>query len=62
MTAEWTVLLLVALSGLVVGLFIAWAVSQRQAARKGSDLSRNYFRGLNYLLNEEPDKAIEVFI
>jgi lipopolysaccharide biosynthesis regulator YciM len=47
---------------LVVGLFIAWAVSQRQAARKGSDLSRNYFRGLNYLLNEEPDKAIEVFI
>ena len=62
MTAEWTVLLLVALSGLVVGLFIAWAVSQRQAARKGLDLSRNYFRGLNYLLNEEPDKAIEVFI
>ena len=25
-------------------------------------LSPNYFRGLNYLLNEQPDKAIEVFI
>ncbi len=25
-------------------------------------LSSSYFRGLNYLLNEEPDKAIEVFL
>jgi len=25
-------------------------------------LSSNYFRGLNYLLNEQPDKAIEVFL
>jgi lipopolysaccharide assembly protein B len=27
-----------------------------------SSLSSNYFRGLNYLLNEQPDKAIEVFL
>lgn len=26
------------------------------------DLSSHYFQGLNYLLNEQPDKAIEVFI
>jgi lipopolysaccharide biosynthesis regulator YciM len=61
-SAEWSVLALVALAGLMLGLFIAWVAGRRQAARKDFDLSRNYFRGLNYLLNEEPDKAIEVFI
>src|SRR4029077_12882988 len=25
-------------------------------------LTRSYFKGLNFLLNEEPDKAIEAFI
>ncbi|MBT5560467.1 MAG: tetratricopeptide repeat protein [Proteobacteria bacterium] len=62
LSTEWSVLVLVALVGLLLGLLIARAVGYRQAVRKGSDLSRNYFRGLNYLLNEEPDKAIEVFI
>jgi lipopolysaccharide biosynthesis regulator YciM len=61
-SAEWPVFVLVALAGLLLGLLIAWAVGRRQTARKGSNLSSNYFRGLNYLLNEEPDKAIEVFI
>jgi lipopolysaccharide biosynthesis regulator YciM len=28
----------------------------------GQPLSTTYFRGLNYLLNEQPDKAIEVFL
>lgn len=27
-----------------------------------SELTSDYFKGLNYLLNEQPDKAIEVFI
>ncbi|NEK92283.1 MAG: lipopolysaccharide assembly protein LapB, partial [Xanthomonas euvesicatoria] len=27
-----------------------------------SRLSSTYFRGLNYLLNEQPDKAIELFL
>ncbi len=27
-----------------------------------SPLSRNYFVGLNYLLNEQPDKAVDIFI
>ena len=26
------------------------------------DLSANYFKGLNFLLNEQPDKAIDVFV
>ncbi len=34
---------------------------QRSAVRR-DDLSSSYFRGLNYLLNEQPDKAIEEFL
>lgn len=34
----------------------------RTVGRRASKLSTNYFRGLNYLLNEQPDKAIEVFL
>ena len=30
--------------------------------RKGGGLRSDYFQGINYLLNEQPDKAIEVFI
>ena len=37
------------------------AASARSGARV-SELSTNYFRGLNYLLNEQQDKAIEVFL
>jgi lipopolysaccharide biosynthesis regulator YciM len=36
---------------------------ERSAPRASTtNLASDYFRGLNYLLNEEPDKAIEVFI
>ena len=30
--------------------------------RECNDFSEEYFKGLNYLLNEQPDKAIEIFI
>ena len=42
-----------------------WLVGQgqrKQRARRRSSLSSRYFRGLNYLLNEESDKAIEEFL
>ncbi|HEY8587481.1 MAG TPA: lipopolysaccharide assembly protein LapB [Rhodanobacter sp.] len=42
-----------------------WSSRQIGARRSGaavSELSSDYFRGLNYLLNEEQDKAIEVFL
>ncbi|MBF6592274.1 MAG: lipopolysaccharide assembly protein LapB [Ktedonobacterales bacterium] len=42
-----------------------WAAGRAAAARharKKSVLSSDYFKGLNYLVNEQPDKAIEVFI
>ena len=43
-----------------------WLVARRgmkaASGAKRPDLSSDYFRGLNFLLNEQPDKAIEVFI
>jgi lipopolysaccharide biosynthesis regulator YciM len=45
---------------------LGWWASRRVGARRSgaevSELSSDYFRGLNYLLNEEQDKAIEVFL
>ncbi len=42
-----------------------WWLGRRRVAdgeRADEDLRSDYFRGINYLLNEQPDKAIEVFI
>jgi len=43
-----------------------WWAARRSAARECSKTSKMtspaYFRGLNHLLNEEPDKAIDVFV
>ncbi len=51
---------------LPVAAFSGWLAGRRGAERRGgqrvSRLSSNYFRGLNFLLNEQPDKAIEVFL
>ncbi len=44
------------------GWFVArWGI-KRSSGRRELDLRSTYFRGLNYLLNEQPDKAIEVFL
>lgn len=43
-----------------------WVIGRRggeqHSGRQVSTLSTTYFRGLNYLLNEQPDKAIELFL
>lgn len=42
-----------------------WAARWEQKRHPGKpeyDLPSAYFKGLNYLLNEQPDKAIEVFV
>lgn len=42
-----------------------WLIGRRTAGGTGkqrSNFSSQYFRGLNYLLNEESDKAIETFV
>ena len=56
----WFFLLLpiAALSGWVIGR----RGGQRHSDTQVSRLSTTYFRGLNYLLNEQPDKAIELFL
>jgi lipopolysaccharide biosynthesis regulator YciM len=44
------------------GWWVARTVSARHSGARVNALSSDYFRGLNYLLNEEQDKAIEVFL
>lgn len=61
MTPGWWVLLLVPAS-LVLGWYIGGKGSVRRSGQRVSRLSTTYFRGLNYLLNEQPDKAIELFL
>lgn len=50
---------------LPVAAISGWYLGRRERNVTGANaknLTSDYFRGLNYLLNEEPDKAIEVFI
>jgi lipopolysaccharide biosynthesis regulator YciM len=53
----WLLLPLAAASGWLVARF-----ELKRQARRTFDLPSAYFKGLNFLLNEQPDKAIEVFI
>jgi lipopolysaccharide biosynthesis regulator YciM len=50
----------------LTALFIAWYLGYRTRDEDTSgqkvNLPRDYLVGLNYLLNEEPDKAVDVFI
>lgn len=58
--------MLVLASLVPVAFVLGWWTSRQFGARRSgaevSALSSDYFRGLNYLLNEEQDKAIEVFL
>ncbi|HEB54803.1 MAG TPA: lipopolysaccharide assembly protein LapB [Gammaproteobacteria bacterium] len=51
---------------LPVAAFSGWLVGRRGRAvkteRGGADIPSDYLKGMNYLLNEQPDKAIETFI
>ena len=42
--------------------WLAARVDIRHAMSESRSLPASYFKGLNYLLNEQPDKAIEAFI
>lgn len=44
------------------GWYAARTSYRKNWSPPGPDFSSEYFTGLNYLLNEQPDKAIEVFI
>lgn len=51
---------------LVLTALVAWYLGRQTSLRRSgmqmSRVSKTWFRGLNYLLNEEPDKAIETFL
>jgi lipopolysaccharide biosynthesis regulator YciM len=52
---------------LLIPLFfgLGWAAARvdiRQVVHESRALPRSYFQGLNFLLNEEPDKAIDSFL
>ncbi len=55
----WQLLLLPLFFGLG---WIAARVDIRQVVQESSALPRSYFQGLNFLLNEQPDKAIDSFL
>ena len=42
--------------------WIAARIDIRQLLSESRTLPRGYFKGLNFLLNEQPDKAIDAFI
>lgn len=54
----WLLLPVAAYSGYLLGR----RGSDRTSGERFSQFSQTYFSGLNYLLNEQPDKALEVFL
>lgn len=56
---QWTIYLLPVL-GFILGIFLARRRFKKQ--KKQLRFSNDYFQGLNYLLNDEQDKALDIFI
>lgn len=44
------------------GWWLARDLSRRSERKRNRRFSSRYFQGLNYLLNEQPDKAIQIFL
>lgn len=54
-----------ALLAVLAGMLLFWFGNYLGALKRSRQINRmakHYFRGLNYLLNEQPDKALEVFL
>jgi len=58
---EYLLLLLLPVA-VYFGWWLARAFGRRSLGRRNRLFSDQYFQGLNYLLNEQPDKAIQVFL
>jgi lipopolysaccharide biosynthesis regulator YciM len=58
---EYLLLLLLPLAA-YFGWWLARALGRHTISKRNRLFSDQYFQGLNYLLNEQPDKAIEVFL
>jgi lipopolysaccharide biosynthesis regulator YciM len=44
------------------GWWLARSLDRRRSGKQNRLFNNQYFQGLNYLLNEQPDKAIQVFL
>ena len=64
MELDWSHIIILLL--LPVAAYSGWWTAKRTLRRSENGFQRRlhpeYFKGLNYVLNEQPDKAIEVFI
>lgn len=58
---DWTFFLLLLPLASLSGYLLGRRGGARSTDQRVGELSRDYFRGLNFLLNEEQDKAIELF-
>jgi len=58
-TTDWLIYLLP-----IFGFILGTAIARRRLRRQKRKLrfSNDYFQGLNYLLNDEQDKALDIFI
>ena len=56
------ILLLIILLTAISALILNWRKARSRKKSKQPLLSKDYFVGLNYLLNEQPDKAVDIFI
>lgn len=57
---SWLVFLLPVAAG--CGWYAGWRAARKQSQAPPLRLRNDYFRGLNYLINEQPDKAVDVFV
>jgi lipopolysaccharide biosynthesis regulator YciM len=58
---EYVLLLLLPVA-IYLGWWLARTFDRRSSRKRNQSFSNQYFQGLNYLLNEQPDKAIQVFL
>jgi lipopolysaccharide biosynthesis regulator YciM len=58
----WALLFLLLPVAALCGWFLAWRAYEHPPPRALHRLRRDYFKGLHYLINEQPDKAVDVFI
>lgn len=56
---EWLLIFFVAIA---IGYLLGLRDGRRRQARRSDVLSSQYLKGLNFLLNEEPDRAVEIFV
>lgn len=56
-----TILAIPLLGGLVIGLIMGMNVKKKIASRRAEKWNKAYLKGLNYIISDEPDKAIKEF-